>query len=155
MLFRSAKGGKFRFLILNCHGFYDKRQGAWQASGGFGLQLGAGIHRSNVYQLAPLRGLVENIWIHACGTARQTNVGARGERDGGDGLMLCSEIARTTGAYVVAATMTQYASAQLPKYHIDDFDGVVLQFGPQGNVVWQHDYGRSLLRALTHFINPN
>ncbi|MEI7710089.1 MAG: hypothetical protein WCI94_01565 [Rhodospirillales bacterium] len=146
---------KLRFLILNCHGHYGRAPGASVATGGFGLSMGTGIGRGDLGYFRALRGIVDNIWITACGPARQTNAGAKGERLGGDGLMFCSELAQMTQAYVVAATTHQdgAAGAFMPKGYIDNYEGVVLQFGPNGNVVWQHDYGRSWIDALTHGIN--
>ena len=146
---------KLRFLILNCHGYYDRAPGSSVATGGFGLKMGTGIDRRDLGCFRALRGIVDNIWITACGPARQTNAGVRGERQGGDGLMFCSELAQITQAYVVAATTTQLrpGGTVMPRNYIDDYEGVVLQFGPNGNVVWQHDYGRSWIDALTHGIN--
>lgn len=140
--------GKIRFLIINCHGYYDAAPGSLVATGGFGLALGTGIYRHDLQKFRVLRGLVDNIWLTACGPARQTNTGAMGERLGGDGAMFCSEMAQAAQAYVVAATTVQIRPYDIPSFHIDDYEGVVLQFGPLGNIVWQHDYGRSWLDAL-------
>ena len=150
---RMTTGKKLRFLIINCHGFYGKAPGSTVEKGGFGLHLGTGVQRRDIPKFQALRGFVDNIWITACGTARQTNAGPVGERSGGDGLMFCSEMARASGAYVVAATTLQDIQPNVPFGHVDDFEGVVLQFGPNGNVVWQHDYGRSWISALLHGSN--
>ena len=141
---------KLRFVYILCHGFYDKAPGGSTSGGGFGLNLGTGVRRSDLPKLRALRGLVDSIWLGSCGAARQTTAGATGERLGGDGTMFCSEMAQAAGAYVVAATTVQIHPSDTPFGYIDDYEGVVLQFGPLGNIVWQHDYGRTLLDWLRY-----
>lgn len=147
---KDLPGGKVRFLFVLCHGIYGTAPGATKLSGGFGLALGAGVQRTDLPKFRILRGVVESIWLGASGPARQTNAGATGERLGGDGAMFCSEMARATEAYVAAATSVQIRSANLPYGCIDDYKGGVVQFGPLGNIVWQHDYGRTLLEWLKY-----
>jgi len=143
----TAPGGRLRVVLINCHGYYNSTDRA--GTGGFGLALGTGIRRADTPKFAAIKGVVDNIWITACGTARITKPGP-GE---GDGNLFCCEIAKQSGAHVVAATTHQDGDSRLPKGHIDDFEGLVLQYGPLGNVVWSHDYGRSWLDALVHGSN--
>lgn len=126
-------------LIINCHGFYDN------GIGGFGLKLGTGIRRADTEKFSILKGKVANIWITACGTARITNPGTAGD---GDGNLFCSEIARASGAYVVAATTHQMPDILLPSGYIDDFEGLVLRYNPPGAVDWSEDYSRSIIDGL-------
>jgi hypothetical protein len=141
---KGAPGGKLKMVILNCHGFY--RSGV----GGYGLKMGKGIYRSNLTKFAVLNGLVENIWITACGAARMSPADWKGD---GDGNVFCSEMAKQSGAYVVAATTHQDGDVFLAKNHVDNFEGLVLQYGPMGNVTWSHDYGRSWMDSLIHGCN--
>lgn len=144
----AAPGGRLRMVILNCHGFYNttKRSG----TGGYGLSMGTGIRKADLSKFSALKGLVDNIWITACGAARISPADWTGN---GDGNVFCSEMAKQSGAYVVAATTHQDGDSVLPKNHIDNFEGLVLKYGPMGNVVWSHNYGRSWVDSLIHGSN--
>jgi len=136
----SAPGGKLRMLVLNCHGIYSTGPACATRCGGFGLKMGAGILREDTGKFSRLKGLVDNIWITACGTARISIPGTKGD---GDGNLFCSEIARNSGACVVAATTHQVGANSLPNGYIDDFEGLILRYNPAGAVDWSFDYGRS------------
>ena len=142
-----APGGRLRFVLWNCHGFYA---GGKLKTGGYGLKMGTGIYRADIRKFKALQGLVDNIWITACGAARISPADWKGD---GDGNVFCSDLAKASGAYVVAATTHQDGDLILRKNYIDNFEGLVLQYGPMGNVVWSHDYGRSWVDALIHDSN--
>ena len=138
-----ATDGYLRSVILNCHGFYNNTTRS--GTGGFGLKMGTGIRRSDTSKFSRLRGKVATIWITACGAARITTPGASGD---GDGNLFCQEIARNSGAYVIAATTHQVGDLFLRVNRIDDFEGLVLRYNPQGIVDWSHEYGRGVLDGV-------
>lgn len=138
-----APGGYLKFLIINCHGWYGGS--GRSATGGYGLSLGTGIRRADTGRFSRLRGLVANIWITACGTARISNPGTSGD---GDGNLFCSEIARAANCYVVAATTHQVGDLWLSDNEIDDFEGLVVRYNPSGAVDWSHDYGRGIFDGI-------
>ena len=138
-----APGGYLKSLIINCHGYYN---GSTRSSqGGFGLALGTGIRRADTHKFTKLRGKVTTIWITACGTARITIPGTAGD---GDGNLFCQEIARNSGAYVIAATTMQFHDRSIRQNHIDDYEGLVLRYNPQGCVDWSGNYGQNILDGL-------
>ncbi len=138
-----AAGGRLHSVVINCHGFYNNLTRSGQ--GGFDLKLGAGILRADTSKFSKLRGKVTMIWITACGAARITTPGTSGD---GDGNLFCSEIARNSGAYVVAATTLQYHDTFLGTNRIDDFEGLTLRYNPAGAVDWSQDYGQGLIEGL-------
>lgn len=138
-------GKIIKSLVINCHGYYsgDDRS----STGGYGLALGTGIFRSNTEKFSVLKGKVGCIYITACGAARISQADAGGN---GDGNLLCSEIAKNSGAYVIAGT-TQQVSSRFPVYpqhYIADYDGLVLRYTPSGSVDWSHDYGRGVYSGV-------
>lgn len=135
--------GKLKVLIINCHGKYSDTSRS--GTGGFGLTIGTGIRRADTGKFSVLRGKVSSIWITACGTARITFAGSTTD---GDGNIFCSEIARESGAYVVAATTSQQGALYVPENHIDDFEGLVLRYNPSGGVDWSADYGRNIIDGI-------
>jgi hypothetical protein len=138
-----APGGRLRVLIINCHGYYNGSDRS--STGGFGLSLGTGIQRADTPKFSKLKGKVDNIWITACGAARISAPNASGN---GDGNVFCSEIARNSGAYVVAATTMQFHDLFLRQNRIDDFEGLVLRYTPSGAVDWSQDNGQNWIRGL-------
>lgn len=138
--------GGLKCLVINCHGFYDhgiNKLGTRKAisSGGFGLGIGAGIDLSNVYCFSQIKGLVKCIILVACGVVQQTFVGING-----DGSKLCSEIARASGAYVIAPRIKQLPRfIRLPKNHIDNFEGEVVRYNPSGGIDDSRFLGRKLI----------
>jgi hypothetical protein len=140
-----APGGRLAVLVINCHGYYNNLSRSGQ--GGFGLAIGEGIYRWHTGKFTALNGLVTNIIITACGTARITTPGAAPTANG-DGNLFCSEISRNSGAYVIAGTTRQYHE-NVPNDYIDDFEGLVLRYNPaDGKPDWSHDYGQSLREGL-------
>ena len=141
----SVRGGCLHTLVINCHGKHDPET---NTKGGFGLTIGEGIHRWHTHKFGVLKGRVANIWITACGAARITIPGASPFQDG-DGNLFCSEIARASGAYVVAGTTHQVGALWCPDDHIDDFEGLVLRYNPNtGKPDWSYDYGRNFVDGL-------
>jgi hypothetical protein len=124
---RGASGGKLKNIVFCCHG-----------SPGY-LQLGQGFDRRHVPLFTHWAGLVDKIWIRACQFAYIQNPGATPT---GDGNLFCSAIAKNARCYVVASTELQYTkqTTPLPFGQLDSFEGLVLSYGPGGNVTWSHRY---------------
>lgn len=141
--------GGVKCLVLNCHGYYGtgtKKSGKDKTieTGGFGLSLGQGINLGNANLFSQLRGQVKCIIIVACGTAYVTKKGLHG-----DGELLCSKIAKASGAYVVAPRTLQIATyIKLPKNHIDNFEGEVVRFNPSGGLDDSRFLGRKLINDI-------
>lgn len=111
-------------VVISCHG-----------SPGY-LQLGEGFRAQHTDLFVQWKGLVEKIWIVACSPARIRNAGSVT-----DGNAFCSKIAKAASCYVVAGTQTQWSRERnYPSYKIDSFEGLVLSYGPQGEVTWNHRY---------------
>jgi hypothetical protein len=127
---RGASGGKLKNIVICCHG-----------NAGY-LQLGAGFDRSHADLFKPWAGLVDKIWIRACKFAFIQTPGAPTT---GDGNLFCSALAKAAQCYVVASTELQYTVNQsaLPFGKLDGYEGLVLSYGPQGNVTWTHRYSSS------------
>lgn len=124
---RGAPGGKLKNVVFSCHG-----NSAY-------LQMGQGFDRTNTAMFSAWRGLVEKIWFRACLVGLITTPGSP---TSGDGNLFCSEIARAANCYVVASTELQVANTGrvLPFGKLDTFEGLVLSYGPQGNVTWSQRY---------------
>lgn len=150
LLASGAVGHTAKCLVINCHGNYDKGTRASGkekaiATGGFGLAIGDGITYENADVFASLRGLVKCIIITACGAADVTNK----NRSSGDGEVLCSRIARSADAYVIAPRILQGPThRKLPKNHIDNFEGEVVRFNRAGVIDGYRFLGRKLIREL-------
>ncbi|GEM_PF-665008 len=136
---RTAPGGKYRSIVINCHGYEAKFSAAPYKKvverGGFGLGIGAGIRRADTAHFKKLKGYVDEIYITACKTADDPLSGSISD---GDGMSLCSEMARHSGAYVYASDVDQFVGPReytlRPfKYgRIDGFEGRVYRWGPNG-----------------------
>jgi hypothetical protein len=128
---RGAPGGKLKNIVFRCHGAPAY------------LQCGAGISRSDTSKFRVWRGLVDKIWFSACqvGYITPGSSGAPGPANG-DGNLFCSEIAREAQCYVVASTELQVIGVNriLPFGCLDTFEGLVLSYGPGGDVTWSHRY---------------
>jgi hypothetical protein len=112
---RSARGGKLKNLVLNCHG----------NSGS--LQLGQGFDGSNTGLFSQWLGLVEKVWLPDCLVAQ-----------GVAGDAFCAEMARQAGCYLVAPTEVQCDYFQdVPHDQMTSFEGLVLCYDPTGSIVWQ------------------
>ena len=149
ILATGAGEGGVKCLVINCHGDYDKgtkKSGKEKLieTGGFGLLLGQGITLSNANLFSQLRGKVKCIVLVACGAAYVTKKGMHG-----DGELLCSEIAKASGAYVVAPKTLQIETyIKLPKNHIDNFEGEILRFNPSGALDGSRLLGRKLISEI-------
>lgn len=129
---RGASGGKLKNLVLSCHGLPAY------------LQLGQGFDATHIPMFAAWNGLVEKIWLPDCLVAQiptpaqqsQYNATYPGFKTG-DGNLFCSGLAKTVGCYVVASTETQCeAVVTVPVDQMTSFEGLILSYGPNGNVTW-------------------
>jgi hypothetical protein len=126
---RTAAGGKLKHLVVSCHG-----------SPGH-LQIAEGIGAQDVPMFSAWRGLVEKIWFPNCRVAR---------RGSGvlDGHAFCSRLASYVQCYVVASTETQVdPNDDVPQDMMTSFEGLVLSYGPRGEVTWQDRYPSTFLKA--------
>ena len=116
-------------LVINCHGFARK------GHGGYGLDIGTGIRRADAVQFKEIAPFVDTIYIVACEAAFIDGPGGDG-----DGNLLMSAIAKAAQAHVWAATADQYGPPWVPYGCIDDFDGTVLVYGPDGGVEKSYNF---------------
>lgn len=130
-----APGGKLKNLVFSCHGAPAR------------IAIGTGIRTADI----PLFGrwvengrpLVEKVWFRCCRVAFITPApGGTGVAAGGDGNVFCSSLAKAAKCYVVASTELQIGTVgrTLPFGKIDSFEGLVLSYGPGGDVTWSHRY---------------
>jgi hypothetical protein len=129
---RGAAGGKLKHVVFACHGSPGR------------LEMGGqGFDRSNTALFGRWAGLVERIWLRAC---RVAYIQYPGAPVSGDGNLFCSEIAKAAKCYVVASTETQWALGTTARPHtleygrLDTFEGLLLVYGPGGDVTWSHRY---------------
>jgi len=121
---RGARGGKLKHLVLSGHG-----------SPG-GIDVGEGFDSTHMRLFRDWAGLIEKIWLPNCRvayipTAAEAAAGMR------DGNVFCSELAKTVGCHVVAATELQCEfPVDVPSDMMTSFEGLVLSYGPAGNVTW-------------------
>ncbi len=120
---RAAPGGRLRNVVFSCHGSPGQ------------IHIGTGIALADVPKFSRLvvdgRPLVDKFWFRCCSIARAPA--------GGHGF--CRAFARTTKAYVVASTETQWSRPRtLPFGRLDGFEGLVLSYGPSGRITWQRRY---------------
>lgn len=129
---RGAQGGKLKNLVLSCHGLPGY------------LMLGQGFDSSHLALFGAWSGLVEKIWLPNCLVARIPDAAMRAElrRDypgfnTSDGNVFCSRLAKLVHCYVVASTETQCETpGDVPRDMMTSFEGLVLSYGPKGNVTW-------------------
>ncbi|WP_128562752.1 hypothetical protein [Methylobacterium crusticola] len=125
-----APGGKLKNLIIHCHGSPGR------------MMLGQGFDRSNVGMFTKFNEggtpVVEKIWLHVCEIAK---IGTAGGAS--DGNLFCSALAKSANCYVVASNLVQShkGSHTYPPDQIDSFEGLVMSYGPEGNVTWSSRYG--------------
>jgi hypothetical protein len=112
-------------IVFNSHGYC-----ATADRGGYGIAMGTGIKRSDIPQFEKLAPHVDEIWFIACRAAYIDTPGGAG-----DGNLLMSGIAKAAQARVKASTATQVGAIWLPRGYIDDWEGNVLTYGPQGDVI--------------------
>lgn len=112
---RSARRGRLKNLVLSCHGTSGR------------LQLGSGFSAENVILFSQLEGLVDKVWLPNCLVAK-----------GHSGHVFCAAMAMGIGGYVVAPTEKQCDMVgDIPYDMMTSFEGEVLCFGPEGDVVWR------------------
>jgi hypothetical protein len=123
-----APGGKLKNVIIQCHG-----------APGY-LAIGQGFTRTNVGLFQGVAGLVDKIWVVACQPAYiDPTCGTR--FCSSDGNLFISEMARAAHCYVVAPTETQINRGMTyPFGVIPSYEGLVLSYGPGGDVTWSHRY---------------
>jgi hypothetical protein len=129
---RGATGGKLKNLVLSCHGLPGY------------LQLGKGFNSTHLALFFEWRGLVEKIWLPNCLVARIPDATMRTQMDRdypgwgmSDGNVFCSALAHQVHCYVVAATESQLdRPVTVPMDMMTSFEGLVLSYGPNGNVTW-------------------
>lgn len=136
----SAPGGVLRAVILNAHGF------AINGQLGYGISLGTGIDYRHVDLFSQLQGKVEKIYITACGAGHISSTHTPG--GAGDGHYFLSSIARNAQAIVIASTELQGAPSSIPRYHIDNFEGLMVVYDHLG-----HFAGSARYRSM--WPNPN
>lgn len=133
---RNAPGGKLGSLVLCCHG-----------SPAY-LQLGEGLGDSRVGAFATLRGLVDRIYVRACLVGRIVGPATASEGDAdcvvnqmhatGNGHEFLRKIAINAQAEVVGSTelqATAYTTTnRLPYGKLDDWEGLWLRYGADGNI---------------------
>jgi hypothetical protein len=127
-----ATGGKLKNLVLSGHGLPAN------------LQLGQGFDSSHIPLFAAWAGLIEKIWLPNCLIARIPDAAMQAQlnRDypgtsTGDGNVFCSELAKTVRCYVVAATENQCdRPTDVPPDMMTSFEGLVLSYGPGGDITW-------------------
>jgi Domain of unknown function (DUF4347) len=108
-----------KHVVLNTHG-YD---------GGIVTGKGGSVNESNVMDFSPLRAKdIGTIWLLGCEVAAT-----------GKGLRFCSQIAKIAGCDVIAGDVTQESwnavagTVFMPSGNIDDYEGNVYRFGPDGS----------------------
>lgn len=129
---RGAPGGKLKNLVLSCHGLPGY------------LQLGEGFNVTHLALFAGWHGLVEKIWLPNCLVARIPDAAMQAQMNRdypgwgvSDGNVFCSSLAKQVQCYVVAATETQLERpVTVPMDMMTSFEGLVLSYGPGGNVTW-------------------
>jgi hypothetical protein len=124
----SAPAGRLKNVVFSCHG-----------SPGH-ISIGTGIGITDVPDFARLvnhgRPLVAKFWFRCCNVAQIVASGTAT-----DGNRFCSAFARTTKAYVVASTETQWSPGRtLPFGKIDGFEGLLLSYDSAGHISWRHRY---------------
>jgi hypothetical protein len=129
---KTTKEGKLKNLIFECH------------AGPGSLMMGAGIDRSLTDRFNMLvvdnKPLVETIYLRACEVARIDGPGSMT-----DGNLFCCAIAKNAKCTVIASTAFQEQRSfkkkyghSLPNGMLDEFEGTVLFYGPEGNVWHSH-----------------
>jgi len=131
----SAPNRRLKNVVLNCHGLP-----------GF-VQMGQGFDRTHTGMFTAWSGLVEKIWFIACLVARIPTPQMQQQLNAtypnfltGDGNIFCSEIARYARCYVVAPTEEQRNRGGYERGQMPTFEGLLLSYGPAGDVTWSHRY---------------
>src|SRR5262249_9441165 len=112
----AAPGGKLKHLVMSGH-----------ANPGY-LQVGQGFDVSNIPLFSAWTDLIEKIWLPNCLIA---HMGMR------DGNAFVSRLAKPVRCDVVASTELQCEfTRDVPPDMMTSFEGLVLSYGPKGNVTW-------------------
>lgn len=130
---RTAPGGKLKHLVLSCHGLPGY------------LQLGEGFNRDHLKLFDAWKGRIEKLWLPNCLVAQIPSKEQMKEYSAhypgwgvSDGNLFCSELAKRIQCYVVAATEIQAETfSDIPPDSMTSFEGLVLSYGPAGNITWQ------------------
>lgn len=130
---RGATGRKLKNLVLGCHGLPGY------------IQLGAGFNTTHIGLFRNWRGLIEKIWLPNCLVARIPDAAMQTQLDhdypglgASDGNVFCSHLAKEVQCYVVASTEIQVSTRNnVPLDMMTSFEGLVLSYGPEGNITWQ------------------
>ena len=126
-------------LVLCAHGFPGR------------FQLGTGLNLLTMGPFERIRGKVTRIWFRGCLIARiiDSQTSTQGDASAlqhfgvteGDGHVFISQFARLTGCYVIAPTEMQGSrAATYPRGVMDAYEGLVLRYSPQGEIVWRRRY---------------
>ncbi len=130
---RGVSGGKLKYVVINCHGLPG-----W-------VGIGQGFNRSHIGMFRDLNGLVGTIMFVACLVARIPSAQYQSELNtsypgfgAGDGNIFCSELAKTSGAYVVAGTEEQRNKGGYSIGQVPSFEGLVMCYNPTGGVEYSY-----------------
>lgn len=114
------------------------------------MQLGTGLSIASMTPFKELRGMVNKIWLLSCEIARYGDVSASGApipplSSGGshNGHAFMRMLAFTAGCDVVGSTEVQTSgprSRVYPTGRIDTFEGLVVTYNSQGNLVRQRRF---------------
>jgi hypothetical protein len=124
---KGAPGGRLRALVIRSHG-----------ACGY-IALGNGIKAAQAKAFAKINGLVDDIFVVGCRVAG-TEKRSRGYVEG---MTLCFELAKQSGAFVFASSANQAIDEKLrqrgesppnpPFGYIDDFEKPAFVFHPDGS----------------------
>jgi hypothetical protein len=114
-------------------------------------QLGRGLDIISMAPFERIRGKVVRIWFRGCLIARifDENTEHQGDAEAlrhfginsGNGHVFLSQFARLTGCFLIASTEMQGSSSSAyPSGVMDSYEGLVLRYNPQGNIVWRRRY---------------
>ena len=132
---QAHRGQTFNLHIIS-HGIERKSADGTEMIGGWGIYVcKEGLNVYTINRLSRWKGLINNIVIYACSAARtDSRALSNGE---GDGSFLCRNIARITGANVIASTVPQAYTAIDPDgkgISPGDWEGPVFGFTPNGEI---------------------
>lgn len=131
--FKDSQPDAWLTLVINCHGTSRKDKKTGKRYGGYGLSIGTGIHSADdVEAFGKIEPYVDRIYLVACRIAAISNPGDPWK---GDGNLFCGAIAKKARAEVVASTAAQSGFPWIPPLHIDDMEGTVYTYGPDGSVL--------------------
>jgi hypothetical protein len=113
-----GRNTKLATVVINCHGVPGT------------LKIGQGCNLGDIEKFSNWKGKVERIWLIACRVSQ-----------GPDGYAFCRAMAVKSGAYVTGSVDLQYddawgvwGSSHLPSGYVDDWEGTVHRFDPDGTM---------------------